>query len=174
MISGKIGIKILVVVAMLSFFSSCEEGGDVEEESNTVEKSILGVWTVKSGTVYAVNSKGETIVTATVRQGTFAHELLAGGKYIGHDYVGKTTETGNWVLENPQVNGKEFEAVLAISTPSTQASKGEIFIDSDGFQRFNLKAALVENKFQSINLFSKEYEAFPYEKSWIEYLFSKL
>lgn len=165
-------IRLLFLFSILFYSTSCETDEDVQDNVNKFEQYIVGLWTIKSGASYAINEKGETIITATLKKNTFAHEILAGGKYIGHDYVGNKKEEGNWKLEDITETNDEFKATLAISTPGTQALSGEISVDTDGFQRFKLSINIKSTP-ETMSLISKEYVVYPYEKNWVEFLFSK-
>jgi len=168
----KISTKVFFLILSVFFAISCVSDKPVEDDKIKNTSIVIGKWTIKAGATYAINENGKEITTATLKPNVFAHELLANGDYIGHDYVGNTTVKGSWKLENTIESSEEFKTTLAITTPDTQANKGSLFIDQDGYQRFLLSIAIKTTP-NTMHLKSKEYEAYPYDKNWAVYTFFK-
>lgn len=166
---SNLSIKNLLLFLVVISIYSCTKSENQVNEPDIFDKKLVGTWTVKSGATYAINDKGETITTATLKPNTFAHEFQANGKYIGHDYVSNKTEEGSWKLENKKQDGNDLLATLAVMTPSTKAQTGQLFVDNDGYQRFKIAITV-----QHMTMLSKEYEAYPYKRNWAEFFFTRL
>lgn len=169
---------LLACVLLLSSAFMCQKDGDGTTPSeNPHFTSLVGYWKVVHGQTFAKNEAGETIVTAKLNPGAFAHEFFANGAYKGHVLVGKrTTESGNWMLTVRKTDGADIEdGTLAIKTASTMTGAGNSFVDADGYQRFTISSinSVTGSGKSRIYLISKRYPVYPYAENWAEYTFEK-
>lgn len=166
----RISSKFISLILIFSTLISC---GKEEKSDTQTEKAMSlleGKWVLESGNSWAINENGVKVKTATLNPGVVAHEFFSDGRYIGYDNVSNVTEAGQWKLEEVHLLNELF-ATLAITTPSIQALKGELSIDPDGFQRYDIESTA--NDVRSFMLTSKTYAAYPYEKNWVELKFKK-
>ena len=161
---------LFICIATLTILG-CEKDSETSDENDKAIAAIKGKWTVNSGTSYALDDDGEQIVTATLKPNVLGYEFLANGNFTAYEYVSNTSENGSWKLEDVKQSNTEIDAILAITTPSLQGSKGESPVDADGYQRYYIGISSSEG--HEMNWISKKYEAYPYNKNWIEILLSK-
>lgn len=170
-------LSAIFLLAILSIASQCKKDNDTTPDDGPEYTSLLGYWKLKSGVSYAKKEDGTTITTATLNPGTFAHEFFADGKYTGHDLTGNIpSESGTWKLEVKTLDGKDIEeGTLSVTTPSTQALAGEIFVDADGSQKFEIASINSPSSGSKpiITLTTKKYEAYPYAENWAVYVYEK-
>ncbi|MBK8622573.1 MAG: hypothetical protein IPN79_12640 [Saprospiraceae bacterium] len=171
-----ISLKLILFFSVFLFFTSCETE-ETDDQKTKDNELILGYWLLAKGETYAINTHGVNIITATLNPNVFAHEFLADGTYIGHDFTGSTPgETGTWKLEVTKKEGNEIdEGTLSITTPGTMANKGLLFIDADGSMKFKIESTFSRpnDKKSVIYLETKKYEAYPYSENWAKYIFEK-
>lgn len=169
--------KALLIISIFCIFSSCEPddtSDDTKDEDNSL---VIGYWLLHEGQTFAINDKGERIVTATLKPKVVAHEFLADGKYIGHDLTGTfPSETGTWSIDILKKDAKDIEeATLSITTPSSLANKGQLFIDVDGILKFNASSLFSHTGNQKSYLYleTKKFESYPYKENWALYVYEK-
>lgn len=176
MLKSSFKFMTLLLVGILSTAAMCNKESDATPNEPEYT-SLVGYWKLKSGSTYGKKENGTTIKTATLNAGVFAHEFFADGKYSGHDLTGSLpSESGTWKLEVQMLDGKDIEVgTLSITTPSTQALAGELSVDADGSQKYEISSltAPVGGTKPIITLISKKYEAYPYPENWAEYIFEK-
>ena len=159
-------------VTIIFTLNSCDDEADEKVQTNKTTQLILGKWTNKSGATFAINDVGEEIVTATLKPNVIGYEFFANGDLIGYEFVTNTSEKGSWKLENVSQSDTELKAILAITSPTFQASKGELSVDDDGYQRYEIGVNTANpNTMNWIT--QKKYEAYPYKQNWAEILLSK-
>jgi hypothetical protein len=163
---------ILFIISTIIYLPSCEKEENAQSNEDKNRQYFEGKWKVLNGFAYAINQNDDKITTAIFKPDVFAHEFFANGNYTGHDLVKNVSENGSWKLENiKEVNG-EFEATLAITTPTLQGSKGELSIDADGYQRYYV--AYKTKDFDDMIMISKKYKAYPYDVNWVEIFVRKV
>lgn len=139
--------------------------------------SLIGYWKLKSGASFGINEKGEKKQTTTMKEGVVAYEFFADGTFISHVLVGTpTSEKGNWKLEVKKLDSKDIEdGVLTLTSPSTKASAGEIWVDQDGAMRQQISSLDKPTGATKprIYLVSKHIEVYPYKEAWVETTYEK-
>lgn len=163
----------LYIFAVLSFFFSCNKNETTSDNtSNTVQSEILGYWILKSGTSYAINSSGAEIVTATLKEKTFAHEFKKDGTCIGYDLTGSLLdETYKWEIINIEKGEGAVTATLNLWNDYTLDNKDQIFINSEG--KLSYIITLFATTPPEMNLETRRYEGYPHKENWVEYKYIK-
>jgi hypothetical protein len=169
--------KLLLFIALLVFNTSCETEETINDTKANDNALIVGYWILTKGETFAINDKGQKIVTATLKPKVVAHEFLADGKYIGHDLTGTfPSETGTWTIDISKKDAKDIEeATLSITTPSSLANKGQLFIDTNGILKFSASSLYSHagNQKSYLYLETKKYEVYPYKENWAIYVYEK-
>lgn len=163
--------SLMVLLILITSVMCTTQESEINEEDKNLT-ALEGKWYITTGQAYGKKENGEIITIADIKPNTFSHEILSKGKYIGHDYVMNKKVNGVWKLEDIKESSVELNGVLAFSTPDTEALKGELSVDSDGFQRFQMTIQIKTTPNHMV-LKSKEYEAFPYKSSWVQYFFER-
>lgn len=163
-------VQISAVILLFTAFISCSKEEKTDTATEQAMSLLEGKWILEYGYSWAINESGAKIKTATLNPGVVTHEFFADGRYTGYDNVKNVSEAGQWKLEEIHLVNELF-ATLAISTPSTQALKGELSVDPDGFQRYEIESTA--SNIKSFLLTSKIYAAYPYDKNWVELKFKK-
>lgn len=161
--------SITMYMLLLVLISCSKDETKTKDQLNAA--LVTGYWKLSEGKTFAVNSAGNKVVTATLKPGVFAYEILADGTFISHDLSGNNTasESGKWKLEVETTDaGGIVKGSFAIATPTTMASKGMLFIDNDGYQRFSITT--ISDK---LNLTTKKYALYPNAENWGEFHFEK-
>ncbi|HMQ49476.1 MAG TPA: hypothetical protein PKA00_18510 [Saprospiraceae bacterium] len=177
MLKSGIQLMAILAIAVFSTASMCQKSSDNTGDQEPENTSLIGYWKVKSGNTYAINSQGQQIITATLKEGVFAHEFFADGTYKGHDLTGTNpSETGTWKLEVIKLDGLDIkEGILSITTPSSQSIAGQLFVDADGSMKYSI--ATINNPADGskpiFTLETKKYEVYPYAENWAVYMFQK-
>ena len=139
--------------------------------------SLIGYWKLKSGASFGINEKGEKKQTATMKEGVVAYEFFADGTFISHVLVGTpTSEKGNWKLEVKKLDSKDIEdGVLTLTSVSTKAGAGEVWVDQDGSMRQQISSLDKPTGATKprIYLVSKRIEVYPYKEAWVETTYEK-
>lgn len=168
-------LKIILIYSLFLAFSSCEtdESDDQTAKDNAL---VVGYWLVKTGETYAINNDGEKIKTATLNPNVFAHEFLADGSYIGHDFISNHQEKGIWKLEVQFKDGNDIEeGTLSITTPNTVSGSGNPFSDPDGSVKYKITSIFsrINDKKSVMYLETKKYESYPYKENWAYFTLEK-
>lgn len=164
--------KFLFVFTLFLHFTACETEDDNDQKTNDNEL-ITGFWVLKKGEARANNEKGEVIITATLKPDVFAHQFNADGTYEGFDLTGNTPgEKGTYRLEVNKKDNIGADGYLYITTPSSLASKGELFVEKDGSINYSFTTVKSDGK-TLLFMVTKKYEAYPYAKNWVNYEYEK-
>jgi hypothetical protein len=169
--------KVFLIISALFILSSCEPDETSDDKKDVDNSLVVGYWLLYEGQTLAINDKGDTVVTAELNPKVVAHEFLADGTYKGHDLTGTfASETGTWSIDVFKKDYKDIEdATLSITTPSSLANKGQLFIDEVGILKFNASSLYSHagNKKSYLYLETKKYEVYPYKENWALYVYEK-
>jgi hypothetical protein len=169
--------KAFLIISIFCIFSSCEPDDTSDDTKDADNSLVVGYWLLYEGQTLAINDKGDTVVTAELEPKVVAHEFLADGTYKGHDLTGTfASETGSWSIDVIKKDDKDIEeATLSITTPSSLANKGQLFIDVDGVLKFNASTLFSHagTKKTYLYLETKKFESYPHKENWALYVYEK-